>query len=134
MWERFAVERKRDREMALLGARPKSRDKGATRSTHEELPAGRLDQLMTFVEKAAASATPVVVPDFPPRLVQSPRADAPTRAPLRTEALPAITVPSPPPSLDRPEGGHRSIEFPEPILVMPQRGAGKRRREPLLAS
>lgn len=107
--------------MGILGARPKGRPQETTGST-SELPVGRLDQLMTFVEKAATPAPPAVVPDLPPRLVPTVRAvvaQPSAERPVAAEAAPATPVRAPSPTLDRP-----SVMFPEPILIEPQRSAG----------
>lgn len=106
--------------MGLLGARPKARENEVV-NAGSALPEGRLDQLMTFVERAAAPA-PARVPDLPPRraVVPPPAPEAATPAPVVAEVAEVTGLPA------------LAVRFPEPIVVLPAQGGGKRRA--LLAS
>lgn len=83
--------------MGMWGARPKGRQNEPDQSS--ALPAGRLDQLMTFVERAAVPAAPAPAP-------------APAPVPVLGRVVPDAPV----------------VAFPDPILVTPAPVAGKRRR------
>lgn len=119
--------------MGLLGARPKARENDVE-TVGSSLPAGRLDQLMTFVERAAQTAERVSAPELPPRIVPGEPAPVPAsvdRAPHPLEPARVTPVPLSAPPLGQPG---LLVEFPEPIVVLPAHGGGKRRAAPLLAS
>lgn len=111
--------------MGMWGARLRGR--AASTEQSSALPADRLSQLMTFVERAAVSAPVNVVPPMPPRIVPSPRPLATIETTVAAvEPVPATPVPAPAPvsaAVTDP-----AIAFPEPITVEPAPVVGKRRR------
>lgn len=97
--------------MGMWGARPKGREAASEQSG--TLPADRLNQLMFFVERAAAPARAHVVPDLPSRLLASPR-------PVEVAGRPVPAGVDP----------GAAIGLPDPILVEPASATGKRRGLP----